>query len=136
MESGQLPEVPAECDHEPDVPISFYYFAFEAESPSALIDKRDELRASGVNVIDIVDHEWSKSIYFKDPHCLSLRVLLRGPQPHGGGGDAGAVQGEPRTHWIRCVLRSIATAYALIRRRGEAIINSVSLVRSAGPEPR
>ena len=44
----------------------------EAESPSALIDKRDELRACGVNVTDIVDHQWSKSIYFKDPHCLSL----------------------------------------------------------------
>jgi catechol-2,3-dioxygenase len=59
-------------DHEPDVPISFYYFAFEAESPSALIDRRDELRANGINVIDIVDHQWSKSIYFKDPNCLSL----------------------------------------------------------------
>jgi hypothetical protein len=46
MESDQLPEMPAEYDHEPDVPISFYHFAFEAESPSALIDKRDEFRAS------------------------------------------------------------------------------------------
>ncbi len=69
---SQLPEVPAEYDHEPDVPVSFYYFAFEAESPSALIDKRDELRTCGVNVTDIVDHEWSKSIYFEDPHCLAL----------------------------------------------------------------
>jgi hypothetical protein len=57
---GEL--TPAEYDHEPDVPISFYHFAFEAESPSALIDKRDELRANGVNVTDIVDHQWSKSI--------------------------------------------------------------------------
>jgi catechol-2,3-dioxygenase len=64
--------VPAEYDHEPDVPISFYHFAFEAESPSALIDKRDELRANGVNVTDIVDHQWSKSIHFKDPNGLSL----------------------------------------------------------------
>jgi catechol-2,3-dioxygenase len=64
--------VPAEYDHEPDAPISFYHFAFEAESPSALIDKRDELRANGVNVTDIVDHQWSKSIHFKDPNGLSL----------------------------------------------------------------
>jgi len=64
--------VPAEYDHEPDAPISFYHFAFEAESPSALIDERDELRANGVNVTDIVDHQWSKSIYFKDPNGPSL----------------------------------------------------------------
>jgi catechol-2,3-dioxygenase len=41
-------------------------------SEAALADKRDELRAKGVEVTDIVDHEWSKSIYFKDPNGLSL----------------------------------------------------------------
>ena len=40
--------------------------------PSALIDKRDELRANGVNVTDIVDHHGPSSIYFKDPNCVSL----------------------------------------------------------------
>jgi hypothetical protein len=38
----------------------------------ALADKRDELRAKGVEVTDIVDHGWSQSIYFKDPNNLSL----------------------------------------------------------------
>jgi hypothetical protein len=30
------------------------------------------LRAKGVEVTDIVDHGWSRSIYFKDPNGLSL----------------------------------------------------------------
>jgi len=38
----------------------------------ALADKRDELRAKGVDVTDVVDLGLSKSIYFKDPNGLSL----------------------------------------------------------------
>ena len=34
--------------------------------------QRDELRAKGVEVTDIVDHGWAQSIYFKDPNGLSL----------------------------------------------------------------
>jgi len=54
------------------VPAAFYHFAFEAGSDSALADKRDELRAKGVEVTDIADHGWAKSIYFKNPNGLSL----------------------------------------------------------------
>ena len=54
------------------MPAAFYHFAFEAGSEAALADKRDELRTKGVEVTDIVDHEWAKSIYFKDPNGLSL----------------------------------------------------------------
>ena len=54
------------------VPAGFYHFAFEAGSPAALAEKRDELRAKGVEVTDIVDHQWAQSIYFKDPNGLSL----------------------------------------------------------------
>ena len=54
------------------VPAGFYHFAFEAGSPAALADKRDELRAEDAEVTDIVDHGWSRSIYFKDPNGPSL----------------------------------------------------------------
>jgi len=71
MERQGVPDVPAEYDaginHGLGVPASFYHFAFEAGSEAALADKRKELRAKGVEVTDIVDHELSKSIYFKDP---------------------------------------------------------------------
>jgi hypothetical protein len=39
---------------------------------AGLAAKRDELRAKGVEVTDIVDHGWAQSIYFKDPSGLAL----------------------------------------------------------------
>ncbi|HJY82719.1 MAG TPA: VOC family protein [Candidatus Binatia bacterium] len=76
IEPHNIPDVPAEYDAGINrglgVPAAFYHFAFEAGSEAALADKCDELRAKGVEVTDIVDHGWSKSIYFKDPNGLSL----------------------------------------------------------------
>jgi hypothetical protein len=56
------------------VPNAFYHFAFEAGSEAALLAKRHELIARGVEVTDIVDHDWARSIYFKDPNGLQLEV--------------------------------------------------------------
>lgn len=53
-------------------PDAFHHFAFECGSESALIEKRDALRAKGIEVTDLVDHDWAKSIYFKDPNGLLL----------------------------------------------------------------
>lgn len=76
MEPRDLPGVPADYDAGINrglgVPAAFYHFAFEAGSEVALAAKRDELRAKGVVVTDIVDHSWARSIYFKDPNGLSL----------------------------------------------------------------
>ncbi len=44
----------------------------EAGSAAGLAEKRDELRARGVETTDIIDHGWAQSIYFKDPNGLSL----------------------------------------------------------------
>jgi len=54
------------------VPGSFYHFAFEAGTEDGLQAKRQELLDKGIAVTDIVDHEWAKSIYFKDPNGISL----------------------------------------------------------------
>jgi catechol 2,3-dioxygenase-like lactoylglutathione lyase family enzyme len=76
MEARGVPNVPTEYDAGINrglgVPAGFYHFAFEAGSEAALADKREELRAKGVEVTNVVDHGWSKSIYFKDPNGLSL----------------------------------------------------------------
>src|SRR5262249_6321739 len=76
LEPRGIPGVPAAYDAGINrglgVPAAFYHFAFEAGSEAALAERRDELRAKGVEVTDIVDHEWAKSIYFKDPNGLSL----------------------------------------------------------------
>jgi catechol 2,3-dioxygenase-like lactoylglutathione lyase family enzyme len=76
MEPRGVPDVPTEFDAGINrglgIPAAFYHFAFEAGSEAGLADKRDQLCANGVEVTDIVDHGWSKSIYFKDPNGLSL----------------------------------------------------------------
>ena len=40
--------------------------------PTELEAKRAELIAKGVKVTPVVDHEWAKSIYFKDPNGVFL----------------------------------------------------------------
>jgi catechol 2,3-dioxygenase-like lactoylglutathione lyase family enzyme len=76
LEPQDVPDVPADYDTGINrglgVPAAFYHFAFEAGSAAALAEKRDELRAKGVAVTEIVDHAWAKSIYFRDPNGLSL----------------------------------------------------------------
>jgi catechol 2,3-dioxygenase-like lactoylglutathione lyase family enzyme len=76
MEASGVPGIPADYDagitRGLGVPSAFYHFAFEAGSEAALLEKRDELRARGVEVTDVVDHDWAKSIYFKDPNGIQL----------------------------------------------------------------
>jgi catechol 2,3-dioxygenase-like lactoylglutathione lyase family enzyme len=76
MEATGVPGIPAEYDAGINrglgVPGVFYHFAFEAGSEAALDEKRRELLAKGVQVTEVVDHDWAKSIYFKDPNGLQL----------------------------------------------------------------
>jgi len=76
MEPQGVPGIPEDYDAGINaglgVPGSFYHFAFEAGSEAALEARQQELRAKGVVVTDIVDHEWAKSIYFVDPNGISL----------------------------------------------------------------
>ena len=76
MEARGVPGVPAHYDagiaRGLGVPSVFYHFAFEAGSEAGLVEKRRDLIAKGVEVTDVVDHDWAKSIYFKDPNGLQL----------------------------------------------------------------
>ena len=76
MEARGVPGVPAQYDAGINrglgVPSVFYHFAFEAGSEAGLAEKRNELLAKGVDVTDVVDHDWAKSIYFKDPNGIQL----------------------------------------------------------------
>ena len=76
MEARGVPGVPAEYDAGINrglgVPSAFYHFAFETGSLPGLAQKRSELIAKGVKVSEIVDHDWAKSIYFKDPNGMQL----------------------------------------------------------------
>jgi len=76
MEARGVPGVPAEYDAGINrglgVPSAFYHFAFKTGSVPALEQKRSELLDKGVKVSEIVDHDWAKSIYFKDPNGMQL----------------------------------------------------------------
>src|SRR6185503_17796889 len=76
MEARGVPGVPAHYDagitRGLGVPSAFYHFAFEAGSEAALDGKRAELIAKGLDVTDVVDHDWAKSIYFVDPNGIQL----------------------------------------------------------------
>lgn len=48
------------------------HFAFKACGLEELERRRAELLEKTVNVSEIVDHGWCKSIYFKDPNGLQL----------------------------------------------------------------
>src|SRR5204863_4911604 len=76
MEPRGVPGIPGEYDAGINrglgLPDMFYHFAFEVGSLEALEAKRAELIAKGVRVTPVVDHEWMKSIYFKDPNGLLL----------------------------------------------------------------
>jgi catechol 2,3-dioxygenase-like lactoylglutathione lyase family enzyme len=76
MEARGVPGVPTTYDAGINrglgVPGAFYHFAFEAGSEAALQDRRRELLANGVEVTDVVDHDWAQSIYFRDPNGIQL----------------------------------------------------------------
>ena len=76
MEPRGVPGTPVEFDGSLNRPLGMpegvYHFAFEAGSQAELEAKRAELIGKHVKVTPIVDHEWAKSIYFKDPNGLLL----------------------------------------------------------------
>src|SRR5438552_12661872 len=80
MEARGVPGVPASYDagitRGLGVPSAFYHFAFEAGSEPGLDEKRNELIAKGIEVTEVVDHDWAKSIYFKDPNGIQLEYCV------------------------------------------------------------
>jgi catechol 2,3-dioxygenase-like lactoylglutathione lyase family enzyme len=76
MEIRGAPGIPAEFDaginRALGLPTICYHYAFEAGTEAALEQKRQELVAKGLKVSPVVDHDWAKSIYFKDPNGIQL----------------------------------------------------------------
>jgi catechol 2,3-dioxygenase-like lactoylglutathione lyase family enzyme len=76
MEPRGVPGAPGEFDGSLNRPLGMpegvYHFAFEAGTDAELEAKRSELIRKGVRVTPVVDHEWAKSIYFKDPNGVLL----------------------------------------------------------------
>jgi hypothetical protein len=113
MEARGVPGVPAHCEAGINrglgVPNAFYHFAFEAGSEAALVEKRNELIARGVDVTDVVDHDWAKSIYFKDPNGLQLEFC--------------------------CFTRNLNADDARLQERAEVSIRRMGLESAGAPSP-
>ena len=114
MEARGVPGVPAHYDAGINrglgVPNAFYHFAFEAGSEAALEEKRHELLARGVEVTDVVDHDWAKSIYFKDPNGIQLEFC--------------------------CFTRNLNPDDARMQERAEVSIRRMGLEGAEAPQPQ
>ncbi len=80
MECNDVPTVSADFDaginHGLGIAGGVIHFAFKALDEDDLDDKRDALKVRGVDVTDVVDHGWCKSIYFRDPNHLQLEYCV------------------------------------------------------------
>ena len=70
------------------------HFAFAAGNEDELAARRADLTAKGVDVSEIVDHGWCKSIYFKDPNRLQLEFCCLS-----GGYDETLLADRARPAW-------------------------------------
>lgn len=73
-----------------------FHFAFKVEDDTALEKKRLELTEKGVEVTDVVDHGWCKSIYFHDPNHLQLEFCCLSAEL-----SAEHVRGREAADWTR-----------------------------------
>lgn len=65
----------------PNTPSWVQHFAMEVDSLDEVLAMRDRLRAAGVQVTDVIDHEFINSVYFFDPNGLRLEVTVRTEAP-------------------------------------------------------
>jgi len=49
-----------------------FHFAFWCDDEAELLERRRDLVGRGVEVTEVVDHSWCKSIYFRDPNHVQL----------------------------------------------------------------
>ncbi len=52
----------------------FDHLSFHVESEADMLELQDRLRGQGVEVTRVVDHDFIQSIYFTDPHGISLEA--------------------------------------------------------------
>jgi catechol 2,3-dioxygenase-like lactoylglutathione lyase family enzyme len=76
MSPEQVPGIPTEfatdINSPQNLPGAFYHYALYSDSVEALEAKQRQLRDAGVEVSEVVDHEWCRSIYFRDPNGVLL----------------------------------------------------------------
>ena len=74
----ELPTKP-EMGRDPNTPIWVQHIAFKVKDRATLIEFKEHLESSGVEVLGVTDHSIFHSIYFFDPN--GHRVALACPDP-------------------------------------------------------
>ena len=76
MEFNEIPQIAGDFDAGINrglgLPGGIYHFAFKVANEEELAQKRLDLLAKDVEVTEVVDHQWCKSIYFFDPNHIQL----------------------------------------------------------------
>ena len=76
MEPRNVPGVPEDFDAGINRGLGIHggmiHFAFWCDDEDELAERQRELKDRGVEVTDVVDHGWCKSIYFRDPNHIQL----------------------------------------------------------------
>lgn len=71
----------------PTFPAQFDHIAFDLPDEDALAQLQERLRANGVEVTEVVDHGYLRSIYFTDPHGVALEASYWVVDPTGRPAD-------------------------------------------------
>jgi catechol 2,3-dioxygenase-like lactoylglutathione lyase family enzyme len=69
---GIAPDFPVDISSGVGVPPGFYHIALWVDNLDALHAKREFLLERGVDVSPAVDHDFARSIYFRDPNGIQL----------------------------------------------------------------
>ncbi len=76
MEANQVPGLPEDFDTGINQGLGIQggviHFAFWCDDEAELLERRGELVDKGIEVTEVVDHQWCKSIYFHDPNRIQL----------------------------------------------------------------
>ncbi len=80
MECNDVPSIAADFDAGINRGLGIsggvIHFAFKSLDEDDLVARQAELRDKGIEVTDVVDHGWCKSIYFRDPNHLQLEYCV------------------------------------------------------------
>ena len=80
MECNDVPSIAADFDAGINRGLGIsggvIHFAFKSRDEDDLVARQAALRDKGIEVTDVVDHGWCKSIYFRDPNHLQLEYCV------------------------------------------------------------
>lgn len=95
----------------PNTPDWVEHLALEVDTVEDVVELKRRLEANGVETTDVVDHEFIKSVYFRDPNGLRLEITTR-TEPEGYVEEAAASARAAIDEWTAAKTARLASAHA------------------------